>query len=144
MTPSPPKERKATLSQQQFRFCISTIRQLRKLKDAVPFLLPVDPIALNIPHYHSIIKRPMDFSTIDRKLASSNPAKPDSNPSNPRYLNSDEFVDDVHQIFSNAALFNGSEHLVTLMGRRVEAIFDKQIKQLPPPAEEVRICLSRV
>ena len=79
----------------------------------------------------------MDFSTIDRKLASSNPAKPDPNLHNPRYLNSDEFVSDVHLIFTNAALFNGTEHPVTLMGRRVEAIFDKQIKQLPSPAEEV-------
>lgn len=81
----------------------------------------------------------MDFSAIDRKLAASNPAKPDPNPSNPRYLNSGEFVSDVHTIFSNAVLFNGPEHPVTLMGRRIEAIFDKQIKQLPPPAEEVFI-----
>ncbi|KAI5123582.1 hypothetical protein M0805_003400 [Coniferiporia weirii] len=135
-TPSPPKDRKATLSQPQFRFCISTIRQLRKLKDAGPFLLPVDPVALNIPHYYSIIKHPMDFSTIDRKLASSNPTKPDPNPSNPRYLNADEFITDVRLIFSNAATFNGPEHPVTLMGKRVEAVFDKQIKQLPSPAEE--------
>ncbi|KAH8120239.1 hypothetical protein DFH11DRAFT_1500401, partial [Phellopilus nigrolimitatus] len=135
-TPSPPKERKATLSQQQFRFCISTVRQLRKLKDATPFLKPVDAVALNIPHYHSIIKRPTDFSTIDRKLASSNPTKPDPNPNNPRYLNADEFVADVRQIFENAATFNGPEHVVTQMGKRVEAVFDKQIKQLPLPAEE--------
>lgn len=135
-TPTPPKERKATLTPSQFRFCISTVRNLRKSKDAAPYLTPVDPVALNIPHYFSIIKHPMDFQTIDRKLASSNPQKPDPNPNNPRYLNADEFIADVRLMFSNAALFNGPEHAVTIMGRRVEAVFDKQIKQMPPPAEE--------
>lgn len=82
----------------------------------------------------------MDFQTIDRKLSSSNPLKPDPNPNNPRYLSADEFIADVHLMFTNAALFNGPEHAVTIMGRRVEAVFDKQIKNMPPPAEEV--CIS--
>ncbi|TDL28564.1 WD40 repeat-like protein [Rickenella mellea] len=128
--------RPSTLSQNQWRFCNSTIRTLKKLKDAAPFLLPVDPVALNIPHYPSIIKHPMDFSTIDRKLASSNVAKPDPNPNNPRYCNADEFITDVRLIFSNCLTFNGPEHLVTQMGKRVESVFDKQIKNMPPPAEE--------
>lgn len=80
----------------------------------------------------------MDFGTIDRKLAASNPAKPDANPVNPRYLSADEFIADVRVMFSNALTFNGPDHAVTHMGKRVEAIFDKQIKQMPPPAEEVR------
>lgn len=79
----------------------------------------------------------MDFGTIDRKLAASNPAKPDANPGNPRYLSADEFIADVRLMFSNALTFNGPDHAVTHMGKRVEAIFDKQIKQMPPPAEEV-------
>ena len=112
------------------------------MKDASPFLHPVDPVALNIPHYATIIKRPMDFSTIDRKLASSNPSKPDPNPNNPRYLNADEFIDDVRLIFQNCITFNGPEHMITQMGKRVESVFDKQIKQLPPPAEEVSKCLT--
>ena len=62
------------------------------MKDAAPFLNPVDPIALNIPHYPTIVKHPMDFSTIERKLAASNPQKPDANLNNPRYLNADEYV----------------------------------------------------
>lgn len=105
------------------------------MKDAGPFNSPVDPVALNIPHYPSIIKNPMDFSTIDRKLASSNPAKPDSNPRNPRYNNADEVVTDVRLIFSNCVTFNGPDHVVTAMGKRVEEVFDKQVKHLPPPLE---------
>jgi hypothetical protein len=33
--------------------------QLKKQKDAVLFLQPVDPIALNIPHFSTIITNPL-------------------------------------------------------------------------------------
>jgi bromodomain-containing factor 1 len=124
-----------TLSTQQWRFLTSTVRTLKKLKDSGPFLRPVDPIALNIPHYPSIVKTPMDFSTIERKLNSSNPAKPDPNPYNPRYHNADEFVADVRLMVSNAVLFNGPDHVVAGMGKRMEDVFDKQLKHLPPATE---------
>jgi bromodomain-containing factor 1 len=116
------------------------VRSLKKLKDAAPFLRPVDPVALNIPHYPQIIQHPMDFSTIDRKLTASNPAKPDPNPENPRYANVDQFIVDVRRIFSNCMTFNGPEHLVTQMGQRVEAIFDKQVKQMPSADEVSPVC----
>lgn len=107
------------------------------MKDATPFRFPVDPEALKIPHYLQVIKHPMDFSTIERKLLTSNPFKPDPNTANPRYLAADDFIADVRLIFSNCVTFNGPEHIVTQQGKRVEAVFDKQIKQMPPP-EEVR------
>jgi bromodomain-containing factor 1 len=53
------------------------------MKDATSFRFPVDPEALKIPYYLQIIEHPMDFSTIERKLLASNPAKPDPNPANP-------------------------------------------------------------
>lgn len=125
----------SNLSIAQFRFCQSTIRSLKKQKDAAPFLRPVDVIGLNIPHYPSIIKTPMDFSTIERKLNSSNPAKPDLNLQNPRYHNADEFIFDVRLIFQNCITFNGPDHAIAAMGKRVEAVFDKQVKQMPAAAE---------
>jgi len=80
----------------------------------------------------------MDFSTIERKLGSSNPAKPDLNAQNPRYYHADEFVADVRLIFSNCITFNGPDHAVTAMGKRVEEVFDKQVKQMPTALE---VCL---
>ncbi|THV05961.1 Bromodomain-containing protein [Dendrothele bispora CBS 962.96] len=121
-----------TLSVGQYRFCQSTVRTLKKLKDAQPFLKPVDPVALNVPHYPQIIKNPMDFSTIERKLTASNPVKPDPNPQNPRYYTADDFIADVRLIMSNCITFNGPDHVITQMGKRVEEVFDKQIKNLPP------------
>ncbi|KIM84571.1 hypothetical protein PILCRDRAFT_387920 [Piloderma croceum F 1598] len=126
----------STLSIAQFRFCQSTIRNLKKLKDAVAFLRPVDPVALGIPHYPTVIKNPMDFSTIERKLTASNPNKPDPNPANPRYTNAEDFVSDVRLIFSNCITFNGPDHAVSVSGKRVEEIFDKQVKNMPAPLEK--------
>ncbi|OAX38990.1 Bromodomain-containing protein [Rhizopogon vinicolor AM-OR11-026] len=125
----------STISAAQHRFCLSTIRSLKKLKDASAFLRPVDPVVLNVPHYPSIIKNPMDLGTIERKLMSSNPAKPDLNPNNPRYYTAEEFVLDVRLVFSNCLTFNGPDHVISQAGKHVETVFDKQIKQLPPPAE---------
>lgn len=130
-------QQESTLSVAQHRFCMSTIRNLKKMRDATPFLRPVDIIGLNIPHYPSIIKTPMDFSTIDRKLIASHPIKPDLNEDAPRYYNADEFIADVRLIFQNTATFNGPDHVVTAMGKRVQDVFDKQLKNLPSP----EVCL---
>ena len=131
-TPVPPTTLdSSTFSLPQYRFCLGAVRQLKKQKDATPFLQPVDPIALNIPHYPSIIKTPMDLSTIERKVLSSNPAKPDPNPQNPRYHSADDFISDVRLIFQNCLTFNGPDHAISAMGKRVEQMFDKSIKQMP-------------
>ncbi|KIJ45503.1 hypothetical protein M422DRAFT_46574 [Sphaerobolus stellatus SS14] len=124
-----------TLNAQQYKFCLSTIRQLKKSKDALPFLTPVDPIALGIPHYFTTIKHPMDLSTVEKKIQSSNPSKSDPNHANPRYRTADEFIQDVKLIFANCTLFNGADHLISQMGRRLEAQFDKSMKHLPPAGE---------
>ncbi|KAH9950519.1 hypothetical protein B0H21DRAFT_881323 [Amylocystis lapponica] len=133
-----------TFSTAQWRFCTSTIRTLRRLKEAGPFLQPVDVVALNIPHYLTIIKHPMDLATIDKKLSSSNPAKPDPNSANPRYYHAHEFIADVRLIFSNCLTFNGPDHPVSQMGKRVEAVFDKQVKQLPVPDEPKPVPVKKV
>ncbi|KAG2032951.1 Bromodomain-containing protein [Suillus americanus] len=103
----------STLSPVQHRFCLSTVRSLKKLKDGAAFVHPMDPVALNIPHYPSIIKTLMDFGTID----------------------TEEFISDVRLVFSNCITFNGLDHVIAQAGKHIEAVFDKQIKQLPPPAE---------
>lgn len=132
-TPVPPTPAgPVTLSVQQHRFCLSTIRSLKKLKDAAAFLHPVDPVALNVPHYPSIVKNPMDLGTIERKLMSSNPQKPDTNLDNPRYNTANEFIADVRLVFTNCLTFNGPDHVVSKAGKHVESVFDKQIKNLPP------------
>ncbi|KAG8951765.1 hypothetical protein FRC03_012386 [Tulasnella sp. 419] len=124
-------------SSAQHKFAMSTIRSLRRNKDATPFNHPVDPVSLNIPHYPSIIKNPMDFSTIEKKLSASKPgASKTPSPVNPPYSSADEFVADVNLVFENSFTFNGRQHIVSQMAERLQEIFTKQIKHMPPPEEQ--------
>ena len=62
--------------------------------EAIPFRTPVDPQTLNIPDYFDIVKKPMDMSTIKRKLDSG------------QYKDPWEVVDDVWLMFENAWIYN--------------------------------------
>ena len=62
--------------------------------EAIPFRTPVDPQTLNIPDYFEIVKKPMDMSTIKRKLDSG------------QYKDPWEVVDDVWLMFENAWIYN--------------------------------------
>lgn len=97
------------------------------MKDAVPFLYPVDPIALNIPQYSTIITNPMDLSTVEKKLGG---AKLDAGQYQ-RYANVEEFVTDFKLVVQNCVIFNGPDHPVSQMVKRVEEAFDKQMKNMP-------------
>lgn len=109
----------------ELRFCNQLIKDLtsKKLYNVnFPFLQPVDPVALNIPNYREIIKEPMDFGTIQGKLA------------NNQYENGEEFERDVRLIFTNCYLFNPEGNDVHAMGKKLELIFDKKWANRPIPA----------
>ena len=44
-----------------FQECRAVIEHLRRQPKAGPFMVPVDPVALNISHYFDVIKNPMDI-----------------------------------------------------------------------------------
>lgn len=66
----------------------------RQDPESLPFRQPVDPQALGIPDYFDIVKKPMDLSTIKRKLDTG------------QYSDPWEYVDDVWMMFDNAWLYN--------------------------------------
>lgn len=100
---------------------------MKRLKDARPFLEPVDPIKLNIPTYLEIIKRPMDLSTIERKLKGG------------QYSDAQGFIDDIRLMFENCYTFNTRESPVGQCGVNLERSFDKYMEKMPT---KVRICFS--
>ena len=109
-----PKKKKFQL---ELRFCQEIINEMKKPKHhniASPFTQPVDPVALNIPHYHKLIKKPMDLSTIEKKLVGG------------EYENAKEFEADVRLMFANCYRFNPSTDVVHHLGKQLEAIFDQQ------------------
>jgi len=81
-------------SQPWIKSSIKLIKSIRKLKSAIAFNSPVDPVALNIPDYPTIVKHPMDLNTVEMKLS--------SEPS--QYQSPEEFESDVRMIFCNAFL----------------------------------------
>ncbi|KAG8927877.1 hypothetical protein FRC01_006793 [Tulasnella sp. 417] len=112
----------------QYKFACNTMRTLKKHKNATPFLVPVDPVALGIPHYFQIVKQPMDFATIERKLFATGL---DEGTGTRPYRNVDEWISDVNQVFQNCYLFNGEVHPVSKMAQTVKAAFDKLLKKMP-------------
>ena len=109
-----PKKKKYQL---ELRFCQELVTEIKKPKYAGigwPFANPVDPVALNIPHYHKVIKKPMDLRTIETKLTGG------------EYENAKEFEADVRLMFGNCYRFNPPTDDVHQMGKQYEAIFDEK------------------
>ncbi|TPX68903.1 hypothetical protein SpCBS45565_g02812 [Spizellomyces sp. 'palustris'] len=101
--------------------CARILKKLQRHPNAQAFLQPVDPVALNIPQYFDIIKRPMDLSTVQKKLESG------------EYKASDEFRDDVNLMLSNCFRFNLPGDWVYEQGKGLEAAFKKDWKSLSLP-----------
>lgn len=109
-----PKKKKYQL---ELKFCDKVLAELFKPKYSYcnyPFLTPVDPVALNIPTYHSIIKKPMDLSTIRTKLDQG------------QYENAKEFEADVRLVFQNCYKFNRPGDLIDTAGHQLENIFSTE------------------
>ena len=112
-----PKKKKF---QMELRFCQYVMHEMNKTRYqaiAWPFLSPVDPVALNIPTYHKIIKKPMDLSTIQKKLGEG------------QYENAKEFEVDMRLMFSNCYKFNPETDKVHILGKDYEAVFDEILAQ---------------
>ena len=100
----------------ELKFCREVMSDLLQNKFKAlswPFVQPVDPVALNIPSYHKVIKKPMDLSTIEKNLDSG------------QYENAKEFEGDVRLMFNNCYKFNPPDHAVHQTGKEFEAVFDE-------------------
>ncbi|KAJ5762447.1 uncharacterized protein N7511_005829 [Penicillium nucicola] len=109
-----PKKKKF---QWELRFCQEVVDELFKQKNynwVMPFYYPVDPVALNIPTYHSVVKKPMDLSTVQSKLKTG------------QYENAKEFEADVRLIFKNCYRFNINGDPTYVCGQRAEEIFNEK------------------
>lgn len=107
-----PKKKKY---QQELRFCESVLTEIMKpkyQKFAFPFLIPVDPVALNIPSYLKIIKKPMDFGTIEKNLKEG------------VYQKAQDFYNDAQLVFQNCFKFNPEGDEVNRMGKELKRVFD--------------------
>ncbi|XP_037542866.1 bromodomain adjacent to zinc finger domain protein 2B [Nematolebias whitei] len=96
----------------ELALCRLLLAELEAHQDAWPFLTPVDHKA--VPGYKKIIKKPMDFSTIKKKLL------------NNLYLNLGGFIADVNLVFDNCVKFNEDNSEIGRAGHRMRTFFDKR------------------
>lgn len=79
-----------------------------------PFYHPVDAVKLGLTDYYDIIKRPMDLSTVKKKM------------DRREYQNIHEFASDVRLIFTNCYKYNPKDHDVVQMARKVQNNFESK------------------
>lgn len=99
------------------REIISLVNKLKKFEKIGPFLYPVDPVALNIPDYFTIITRPMDVSTVETKAR------------NGDYDSLEAFERDVMLIVQNAMRYNPPGHIINTMAAELEQYFKEILEQ---------------
>lgn len=89
------------LQQLWVRSALKIVKQIKKLKAATLFLHPVDYVALNLPDYPSIIKHPMDLTTVENKLNGTSPFT---------YTQPDLWVSDMRLIWLNCITCHINSH----------------------------------
>lgn len=101
----------------ELKFCEDVLAELSKAKYrefVSAFNQPVDPVALNIPSYFTVIKKPMDLGTMSKKLKEG------------EYASAADFEKDMRLVLSNCFKFNPAGNIVNLWGKRLEELFDAQ------------------
>ncbi|RDX76870.1 Transcription factor GTE12, partial [Mucuna pruriens] len=110
------KEKKQRIDRKGSQQCVTILKSLISHPYGWVFSKPVDPVALNIPDYFSIISHPMDLGTIKSNLEKN------------VYFGIEEFAADVRLTFSNAMTYNPPSNDVHLMARELGKIFDRKWK----------------
>lgn len=115
-----PPEGKSHRNTNQLQYLLKTIhRAIIKHRHAWPFDLPVDAKALKLPDYHNVIRKPMDFTTIKKRLE------------NFWYYDAYECIGDYKQVFINCYTYNKQTEDVVMMANQVEDLFLDKLEELP-------------
>jgi len=97
---------------------LNLIQKLKKHPKSDPFLEPVDVVGLGLDDYYTIVKEPMDLSTVENKLK------------NEEYANANQLIADIRKIWSNAQLYNKKGNLVHQMAVELSGYFEKNLKEM--------------
>ncbi|CAH6930931.1 Trim33 [Phodopus roborovskii] len=80
-----------------------------------------EPVPVSIPNYYKIIKKPMDLSTVKKKLQKKH---------SQHYQIPDDFVADVRLIFKNCERFNEADSEVAQAGKAVALYFEDKLSEI--------------
>ena len=118
-SPNTPVSSKS-MPQPEAKSCRQLLSSIQKHSAAWPFLQPVDPIAVGAPDYFRVITRPMDLSTIERKLGSR------------EYDTTDSFAADLKLMISNCITYNPPSHSVHQLAKVLENYISAQLMKMFP------------
>lgn len=111
-----PRQKKVFKPDELRQALMPTLEKLyRQDPESMPFRQPVDPVMLNIPDYFDIVKKPMDLSTIRRKLDTG------------QYTDPWQYCDDVWLMFDNAWLYNRKTSRVYKYSSKLAEVFEGEI-----------------
>ena len=113
----PTDQKDPLLVKDQLKFMSNLIRNMKKKKDAVLFLQPVDPVALNIPTYFTVVQHPMDISTIEKQYSN--------------YEGYEKVKEHLDLMFDNCLLFNGQDSPVSMIAKNLRSWYQKEMLKLP-------------
>ena len=94
--------------------CRSILAALLENVLAAPFREPVDPVALGLPNYFDVVKRPMDLGTVGRKLRET------------AYAAVSDLLADCRLVWANAMLYNEESSNIYEMARRLSDDFERR------------------
>jgi hypothetical protein len=113
-----------TLSGEALSQCKAIVRDLRKHKDAAPFLDPVDWKALGLKDYPANIKRPMDLGTIMKRLETG------------QYDSVLSVASDIDQVWANAMTYNQDASYIYAIAAELKSYADKKMAPLVAAARD--------
>ncbi|XP_042581727.1 bromodomain testis-specific protein-like isoform X2 [Cyprinus carpio] len=101
------------------------IKSLWRHQFSWPFRQPVDAVRLNLPDYYTIIKNPMDLSTIKKRLE------------NNYYWKAMECIEDFNTMFTNCYMYNRPGDDIVLMAQALEKLFLEKVAKMPQDEFEI-------
>jgi len=105
--------------------CLKIVNSLSSNKISEEFLVSVEEKYPEIKNeYRSKVSKPMDLSTIKKKLEKK------------EYTNIDSFIADMNLIWNNCIAFNGKTISVSICAMILKEEFEKHIKTLKSNAQE--------
>merc|ERR1719228_522140 len=115
----PPPSRPGRNTNQLQYLKLTVMKAVWKHQFGWPFHTPVDAIKLNIPDYHKIIKHPMDFGCIKKRLE------------NNFYFSAKECIKDFNTVFTNCYVYNKAGEDIVVMAQTLEKLFLTKIAAMP-------------
>lgn len=112
LTYAKPKRKEHQLELKFCDYALNKIRSARFASSNSVFLAPVDPVALNIPHYRQVVKHPMDLGTMTQKLKQG------------QYAKASEVKRDFDLMIQNCLAFNPTGNVVRDMGIQLQRDFE--------------------